>query len=113
MRSRPRARPIWMIFGRLRSCLVIHSPTSGAPATMVAWGGEAVGAPRRSEKGVVPADEDVLGIGQEAEKPRRVADGRDVAVLARAGAGGKGGIDDRPVAGAAAEVPGDPVVDLL
>ncbi len=75
--------------------------------------GEAVEGGRRGEECLVVADVHILAIGKELEHPGHVAGAGAEAILARLGTGGERGIDDRPIAGAAAEIAGDHVVDLV
>ena len=75
--------------------------------------GEAVDAARRGEEAAFVADEDILAVGEEGEHALHVVAAGAEAVVAPAFAGRHRGVDDRPVAGAAAEIAGDPVIDLV
>ncbi len=118
MWSKPRARPSQDDLGQVAHLLGDPQPDIGRAGDDGRVGmplverGEAVDARRRGEEAVLVADEDVVGVGEEGEQAGRVAGVDGEAVPPRLGAGGDRRIDDRPVAGAAAEVAGDPVVDL-
>ena len=68
---------------------------------------------RRGEEALLRADEDVVAVAQSRQRrgDRRLVVGEAVARGRRACR--RAGIDDRPIAGAAAEIAGDPVVDVV
>ena len=74
--------------------------------------GERLERRRRGEERPLVADEHVLAVGKEAEHAGHVLAGDLEAVAARAGRDREPGVDDRPIAGAAAEIAGEPGVDL-
>jgi len=118
--ANPAALPVWMIFGRSRSCLVIHSPTSVPPVRIVASGCCAHSAARlsmlagRGEEAVRRADEKVLVHPAWPEASRRVCINAGGERVARSSIDRiQRGIGDRPVAGAAAKISRQTVVDRL
>ena len=71
--------------------------------------GDAVDRRRRGEEAVAVADEDVVVVGEEAEEAGGLGGIGGEMVAARRRTGGERRLDDRPIAGAAAEIAGDPV----
>ncbi len=67
----------------------------------------------RGEEALFVAEEDVLAVGEELQHAGHFLGAGPEAVAAFAGACLKRRVDDRPVAGAAAQVAGDPVVHLV
>ena len=75
--------------------------------------GEAVEIGRSGEEAGLVADEDVLAVGQEGEHAGHVVGAGVETVGPLSGAGLDRGIDDGAITRAAAEVAGDPVIDLV
>ena len=118
--SKPATRPSQMIFFRSRNRLVIQSPTSVAPPSSTAsgWRGIEIGerglAGGRGEEARLVADEEIAAVLDGAAAPaRRARRSRGEPVRRRAVAGRERRVDDRAIAGAAAEIAGERLVDAL
>jgi len=71
--------------------------------------GERRFARRRGEEGVVVADEEIAAVGERAQRLRSLPGRRCEVVGGTAVAGRQRGVEDRPIAGAAAEIAGERV----
>ena len=109
-----------MILLSSRKRLVIHKPTSVAPATQngVGMAGEKFGergfARRRGEKPLLVADEEVAPVVERLDRGEALGfGGGEFVVAAAPSMAAKRRVDDRAVAGAAAKVAGERLIDVF